>query len=402
MITLSTDKRRWIESNLLSDTTKLRFKHHGDKEMEFAILQIECRRKTAKKLSDTLSNAEFTFPNSLSAEQCTSDLLAEFHSQLLTGKDLNVIDMTCGLGIDTFHMAREAKSVAAIDQNQEITEALRLNAKALGLDNITAINADCTSFINETDKHFDILFIDPARRDNAGRKTVALADCSPNVITLMPQMRSKASRIIIKLSPMLDISKAVADLGAVTAVYAIGTATECKELVLTIDDSASESPSVHAVTLLTDKTIDIAFSKNDNLQSPPTFAMPEPGMTLYEPYPAIMKAGALDCLANRYGTLKLHRNTHLYLSSGPNDEFPGTVFEIVEVCQFNKKGIKHVSGRYPVINVSTRNFRLTAPELSQKLKIKEGGDMQLFGSQCCDDEYYMIACRRIISQTSLR
>ncbi len=401
MVSLKPETRLWIESNMKSDLMRLRLKYHGDSEMEFAIMQIDCRRKTAKKLSDTLKCNDFIFPTYLSAEQCTSDILANYHSSLISTGE-NILDMTCGLGIDAFHLARKAASVIAVDLDGSVSEAAIHNAKVLNLANITVENCDSSDFIRDTPLSFDTIFIDPARRGGHGQKLVALADCSPNVAELLHTMQQKSKRIIIKASPMLDITMALNELGRATAIHVIGTPTECKELMIVIDKAASSDPEIKSVTLTNADMWEFSFhTSRESSVELTDYALPQPGDILYEPFPSIMKSGAMKLIVTKFDVSKLHRHTHLYTANYMVENFPGHKFRVLEVMPFNKKTIKDIQSRGMVTNVSTRNFRLSAPELVRKLKIREGGETQLFGAKCCDDcEYLIIARREIISRTS--
>ncbi len=366
----------WIELNAKADASALRLKYAGDSLKSFAILQIECRRKAASKLKETLACREFVFPTSLSAEQCTSDILADFHSSLAIGD--SVLDMTAGLCIDAFHIAKVGRKVTAIDMDERLTDAARHNAKVLGIHNFEAITADSTEWLAGNDRKFDTIFIDPARRGDGGKRIFALSDCAPDVVALLPLLKKRCSRLIVKASPMLDVSSVIASLGENTRIYVTGTPTECKELLAVVDFDTTASPVIEAVTL-SDKTDSrFAFTPQEEKDSVPEYSIPENGMYLLEPYPAVMKSGGFSVLSSRFGVGKLDKNTHIYVSSSPKDEFPGENFEIIEVLPFGKAAIKSLHSKYPVLNVTARNFPMKPTELVKKLKIKEGGDLRLF------------------------
>ncbi|MDE5745753.1 MAG: class I SAM-dependent methyltransferase, partial [Paramuribaculum sp.] len=253
---LDDETLNWIDLNAKADASALRLKYAGDSQKSFAILQIECRRKAATKLKETLACREFIFPTSLSAEQCTSDILARFHASLVKGD--SVLDMTAGLCIDAFHVAREGHTITAIERNKLLTEAAETNTEALGINNIEIINADSVEWLKATDRSFDTIFIDPARRGEGGKRIFALSDCEPDVIKLMPLIRQKCSRLIVKASPMLDISSIISSLGSETTIYITGSPTECKEIVAVLDFDSSITPSINAVTL--SPTVDCHFS----------------------------------------------------------------------------------------------------------------------------------------------
>jgi tRNA/tmRNA/rRNA uracil-C5-methylase (TrmA/RlmC/RlmD family) len=240
MIDISPEIYKWIEEHQDEDASKLRLRYHKQMtdELDFAILQIECRRKASKKLPETLQNKHFIFPTTLSAEQCTSDLLSSFHATLIED-GVSMVDLTCGLGIDVYHFAQGAKSITAVERNLDIAQAVMYNAGILGFSNINVQNTDCCEFIRNTEHHFDVAFIDPARRGNSGKRLFALSDCEPNVTAILDDIKEKCDKLIIKASPMLDISQVIRDLPGVTEIYAIGTPQECKEIVAIVDFKSS-------------------------------------------------------------------------------------------------------------------------------------------------------------------
>lgn len=385
----------WIELNAKADASALRLKYAGDSQKSFAILQIECRRKAASKLKDTLACREFVFPTSLSAEQCTSDALADFHSSLVIGN--SVLDMTAGLCIDAFHVARSGRTVTAIDMDERLTEAAMHNAKSLGIEDFEAINADSTEWLAGNDRKFDTIFIDPARRGEGGKRIFALSDCAPDVVVLLPMLKSRCSRIIVKASPMLDVSSVIASLGDNTRIYVTGTPTECKELLAVIDFDSPSSPAIEAVTISDNTVSRFAFTLQEEKEAVSAFSLPKKGMYLLEPYPAMMKSGGFSVLSSRLGVGKLDKNTHIYVSSSLREDFPGENFEIIEVLPFGKAAVKSIHEKYPVLNVTTRNFPMKAAELVKKLKIKEGGDLRLFAVRACGTPLLIIARNTIVS-----
>ena len=234
---LNEDITKWIEEHRNDDTTKLRLscrKKEDASIYEFAIMQIECRKKASKKLYNTLQSPYFIFPTALSAEQCTSDELADFHASLINEGE-TILDMTAGLGIDAFHLAQKAKHVTAIDLDSDVSNALSINAEILGRTNFTAINADSVEYLKNTTEHFDTIFIDPARRGDGGKRLFALADCQPNIVELLDCVKAHCNKLIVKASPMLDATQVLRELPETTDLYAIGTRQECKEIVAVVD-----------------------------------------------------------------------------------------------------------------------------------------------------------------------
>lgn len=361
------------------DFNALRLKYHGDPAKMDEILQAECRHKCARKLGRTLLNDRFRFPSSALAEMATAEPVADFHARVAEGA-ATILDMTLGLGIDAFAMARTGASVTGVELDSHAAETARENARVLGLDNVEIINADSVAWLEASDRHFDLVFIDPARRDGTGRH-FALADCLPDVTAILPLMLSRASRVMIKCSPMLDISRLRAETSPTADVIAAGTRRECKELLVIVPGSGRTS----AVTVGDEG--EIAGTPGDKPALP---AFPSTGAYLLEPFPAVMKAGASLLLDERFGNCRIAPSTHLYCSVNVPGGFPGEAFRIIEVHDFNKRSISDIGRRYRMLNVATRNFPLTAPQLVKKLGVKEGGDFRLFGITAADNRKILI------------
>lgn len=373
------------------DFNRLRLKYHGDPEKMDEILQRECRYKTASKLPETLTCAAFRFPSLAVAEMATSDAVAAIHAAMIP-EGSQVLDMTCGLGIDSFRFARKAAGVTAVELDHAAYTAACHNAAALGLSNVRVIEGDSIAWLAENPGKFDIIFIDPARRDSAGRH-FALRDCSPDIIPALPLLLSRCSKLIVKASPMIDIKAAVAELGRECSVTTIGTAKDCKEVVFTIEAEAAESPrpAISEISAITVGHNAFTFNPEEENMARPRFAPPAEGAYLYEPYPAVMKSGGMKLLSERFGVAKLHPNTHLFTSDSIAGDFPGEIFEITDIYPFSKQGIKAAVRDYPTVNIATRNFPLTAPQLAARLKIKEGGDRMMFGLTAPDNSRLLVA-----------
>ncbi len=379
---------QWVASHIDDDPVKLRLKWQGKLPWaNLAILQIECRRKSRKKLAEELTCPTFFFPTALSAEQCTSDILADFHASLIRPGN-TLLDLTCGLGIDVYHAACRASEVTAVDMNPEITEAVIHNAAALGRDNITAVTADCREFIKNTDKHYDVVFIDPARRGTNGERIYRLADCSPDVTSMLGDIAAVSNRLIVKASPMLDITQVLRELPDTTDIYVTGTSTECKEIVadITFDNRHSSEPVIHVMTPL----YDFSFTQSEEASATPDYELPAAGEYLYEPGAAVMKAAPFRLLSQRYGLKKLHPNTHLYHSAARITDFPGDTWHIDRVADFSSHEIKAISRQYDRLNIATRNFDMPADTLRKKLKVKDGGTQRLIAATLADNSKAML------------
>lgn len=369
----------WVYSHIRENPYDLRLRWAGKYPwIDDAVMQVECRQRTARKLSDELKCRTFRFPTLLSAEQSTSDELAAFHASLLPS-GIKVLDMTSGLGIDVLHMARHGESVTAVDLDERLVDALRHNADALGLsDKVTAVCADSTEFIVRTEERFDAVFIDPARRSADGGRVFNLADCRPDVTSLLGAIFSVAPTLIVKASPMLDLTQTLRDLPGTKALYVVGTGTECKELVAVVEKSRPED-SVPTITIWT-PAYTFNFTTVEERESEAFYCVPKAGDYLYEPSEVTMKAAPWRTLCSRFGVGMLHPNSHLYCSTDRIEGFPGDRWHIDRVVPFASSELKRFARQYPKINVAVRNFGWTADKLRDKLRVKDGGDLRMIAT----------------------
>lgn len=375
----------WVESHINDDPTALRLKYPAAKDgidYPLAITQIECRRKFGKKLKATLEVVHhFLFPSRLSGEQSTSDRLAEFHASLVL-PDRDMMDMTSGLGIDAMYCSKVCSSILAIERNSDVADALIFNSRQAGYDNLSVVCGDSREYLESSQmKDFATIFIDPARRSVDGGRLFALTDCEPDVVAIMPQLASRCERLVIKMSPMLDISHTVISLGGCSRIIAIGNTTECKELIAVKDftPAVTSSPVIESITLLADSSANFSYTHEQEQQAVmPPCSVPCENDYLYEPYPAMMKAGALKLVGNRYELSIFHPNTRLYHSPSVAEGFPGEIFRIERIIDFASKHIKRFHHDYPVISITTRNFGMTADALRHKLGVRDGGNKRLF------------------------
>ncbi len=380
----------WVREHLNDDTAKLRLKYgavkDGDIDYAAAITQIECRRKFGKKLADTLASfPDFFFPTVLAGEQASSDIVASFHASLIP-EAMPAADMTAGLGIDAFHIATRASGVVAVERDSDRAEALRYNAEGLRIDNFELVSGDCNDFIDRciTEKrHFGAVFIDPARRAGDGSRVFALADCEPDLTAMMPRLSEICDLLIIKASPMLDISHTAGAISPVPyAIMAVGTPTECKELLILVDfRTQTEEPLIEAVTLRQEGSEIFSFKASVERDTPaPEIAVKlSEGAYIYEASPSLMKTGAFKLLAREYGLSIFHPNTRLFTSENFVKDFPGTAYRVIKVMPYASRVIKRFAREYPQVEVATRNFGMSADALRAKLGVRDGGSMRLYG-----------------------
>ena len=360
-------------------------------DFSLALRQIEARQLLQKKVPSWSQNDELLFPVRLSIEQCSSEATAHYKADLLQGDSF--ADLTGGLGIDTFFIAQHFTKADYVECQSELCELARHNFEVLGA-NIEVHNATAEDYLNHCSS-VDCLYLDPARRDAYGRKTVGIGDCTPNVAELQNLLLQRARRVMIKLSPMLDISKALEELHCVSDVHVVAVNNECKELIFILERDFLGSPVLHCANLLTSQpTMSFTFEQEHDC---PLRLADEPLRYLYEPNAAVMKAGAYKWVNECFGVLKLHKNSHLYTSDTLIPDFAGRIFEVEDWADYNKKVKSTLLAGIDKANLAVRNFPLSVDELRKVLKITEGGEVYLFATTLRDGRKMMIKTRKSAS-----
>lgn len=389
----------FISKNSNQDPIKLRlslYKKDSSIDMDFALTQIVCRQKSSRKLSKFIKNEKFLFPSTLSAEQATHQAVATFHSTLLGNQNGSLLDMTAGLGIDVLTMSDNTTEATAIELDPLKAEILKYNAALLGKTNLEVVNGDSAAWILGNDRIFDTIFIDPARRKEDNSRAYNFHDCLPDIVKLQDSLIYKTSRLLIKASPLLDISQTLKDIKNVTSIRVVCVQGECKEILIEASkpqDSLPSTPILYeAIDLNEDGKIISYFGytrekKNYNItqevkdelinKSYPLEADIKRGNYLYEPNAAVMKLAPWAELCVKFPKVKkLAQSSHLFISSELYPDFPGRILIIEKPIE--KKDRKAIKG-LPV-NVVVRNYPLTVSELRKKLGVKEGTDLFLYGT----------------------
>ncbi|MCU0354541.1 MAG: hypothetical protein MUD08_12510 [Cytophagales bacterium] len=305
---------------------------YPDVPMREAVLQIQARRKAQHKLPGWFANDNIFYPSLLALEQCSSEATARFKAGLAAGRTL--VDLTGGMGVDTAAFGSRFEQVTHVEQNAELSEITAYNLEQLGITNVRFENARCEDWLAANPEPTDWLYLDPARRDDAGGKVVRLQDCEPPVLDFREKMLKTAAHVLLKTSPMLDIDAALRDLEQVAAVYVVAVENEVKELLFHLTRTAAE-PEIFAVNLA--KTGEVAetfrFTRRGEASSEVAFGLPE--TFVYEPNAAVLKAGAFRSVAAAFGLRKLHVNSHLYTSTDLRRDFPGRAFRLVAVSKLD-------------------------------------------------------------------
>ena len=425
-------------------------------DMPFALDQIRGRKMARVKLPRWASLEGIIYPPHISMEQCSSESTALYKAELAARlldlpasssgiemkaeNEIEFVDLTGGFGVDfSYIAARLGVKSMYVERQAHLCEAAKENFERLGLKNAIVKNGDgievLHSFLPKKDDAasaddslgiiydqplsllktklgLKLIFIDPARRDDAGNKVVSLKDCTPDVTVLQEEMLSKADYVIIKLSPMLDWHRAISELSHVREVHIISVNNECKELLLVLsarnmgdmEASSADGKVKHAGNLRIYCVNDAQSFVCDELDmesSPVRIAPPvlEEMQYLYEPNASLMKAGCFGVLSDRYDARMLSKNSHLFVSREPIAAFPGRSFRIIAVSSFNKKELKrHLSG-ITKANIATRNFPLSVAELRKRLKLKDGGETYIFATTLSDESHVLVitekACLKI-------
>lgn len=379
-----------------TDFNQLRLKHHSDPVRMFAIMQAEMRHRHRRKFRELLGEgSQFIFPNTLAAEQATGCDLARRHASLAGEGPFAAVDLTAGLGVDAMAIASHCgATVTAFDLKPENVEALRHNAAAFGLaDRIDPIEGDSIRWLEEhPEARFDLAFIDPARRADDGRRVYGLADCAPDLTACLDLIMSRCRKLIVKMSPMLDLTAVAAQLPGIEALYIAGTPTECKEVVAVVGHDREAAPTTVALTIGTPRG-DVAVGL-DGERIEPAMAgrLPAAGDWLYEPWPAVMKGQRPDLLTRCESVEMVAPMTNLFISADPLDDFPGQRYRIVRAEHFDRRTVKALSRERLSANVAVRNFPLSAPQLAERLRLVSGGEMRLIGLGCHGRTSMVLLC----------
>lgn len=380
----------YVAANAGADTLKLMLKSEPDLPFDkrFAVMQIECRKKAKNKIPELLANERFLFPKAISAEQCTHQQVAQFHASLFQSTD-SVLDMTMGLGVDSYYISQRVASLKAIELDEEIAAAGAHNYA------FTVVNDDSVAWLTQTDERFDAVFIDPARRGDGGARLYGLADCAPDVLDILPTIKAHAKRLYIKASPMIDVTQSMRDLAPhLTDVWAVSVKNECKELFFEVDFSV-ECADVHLHALNFEAGGKQEFAVDSAaLAVEGSYGSPSAGQYLYEPNASVMKIGAFAALTRQFPILQIAKNSHLYYSDDFVEDFPGRKFTIDSIIPFSGKEAKTVGKQHKQLNIATRNFRLSPDELKKRLKVRDGGDCYLFATTLSNADQVLLLTRK--------
>lgn len=381
----------FIEEHLHDDVRALALKAGKLPQVDLtaALTQIAGRQIAAVKIPSWQLVKEILYPQHLSMEQCSSEVTARYKAELVSGDTL--CDLTGGFGVDCAFLSAGFKQVTYVEQQSSLCELAANNYRVLGLNHVKVVNEDGVAYLEKMEP-VDCIFMDPARRNEHGGKTVAIADCTPDVGALQRLLTYKAQRVMIKLSPMLDLALTLQTMHSTCEVHIVSVNNECKELLLVLAAGVQTAePEIHCVNLTHNGKQCFSFTRSQEQEATCSYA-DDTALYLYEPNASILKAGGFKVLSAAYCMKKLHPNSHLYTSDELVADFPGRVFRIEKSYSFNKKEMKDLLGNISKANISIRNFPSTVDELRKRTKLKDGGDVYLFATTLNSGDKVLLEC----------
>ncbi|MFC7444265.1 THUMP-like domain-containing protein [Mesoflavibacter profundi] len=387
---LNIEIQEFIKNNINSNISELILKGlHFSSEISSEIInQIEAKNRCKNKLNTWFETDNIYYPNKLNIEQTSSEVTAKHKASLIKGKSL--IDVTGGFGVDCFYFAKQFETVMHCELNTDLSKIVAHNNSVFKIENINCVATNGIDYIINNDTTYDWIYIDPSRRNDAKGKVFMLSDCLPNVPQHLDNLFEKSNNIMIKTSPLLDISLGIKELDFVKEIHCIAVNNEVKELLWILDKGFDQSVKIITTNIKKDKKHNFVFFLNEEANATVNYS--KPLTYLYEPNSAVLKSGAFNSIAEQLNVFKLHKHSHLYTNEQLID-FPGRRFKIETIAPYNKKRFKQ-QFKLDKANFTTRNFPETVAQLRQKLKVKDGGTDYLFFTTDEDNNKIVIHCTK--------
>lgn len=383
--------QEFINQNINSDLANLALKGipFDNNLKQDIITQIESKKKCEKKLPTWFNTPNIYFPPKLNIEQTSSEVTAQYKSNLISGK--SIIDITGGFGVDCYYFSKKVDTVIHCDLNVSLSEIVEKNTSKLKVNNITFHANDGLEVLKTIGKKVDWIYIDPSRRNDIKGKVFLLKDCLPNVPENLDMLFQYSKNIMIKTSPILDITSGISELQNVKHIHCVAVNNEVKELLWILEKDFSNEIEIKTINITNKDTQRFNFTLKNELETSPTYS--QPLNYLYEPNTAILKSGAFNSIAGIKNIYKLHKHSHLYTS---NDliQFPGRRFKIIKTIAYNKKSYKKEINLNQA-NITTRNFSETVAQIRNKFKIKDGGKNYLFFTTILENSKTIISSVKI-------
>jgi 16S rRNA G966 N2-methylase RsmD len=374
---LNQEIQRYINANLNADLHSLLLKKSPFPEVSIQELVQQIKgRKVAEKKFPFLNQENIIFPPNLNLEQASSQDTADFKKQFFKGRKF--IDLTCGFGIDAYFLSQNFEEITLIEQNTELLDIVKHNWEVLGR-KANFINQKLEDFLKNNKEKFDLIYLDPARRDNHNRKVFLLEDLSPNIIEIQEQLSDISTEVLIKLSPLIDIQNLVSSLKNIHKIWIIAVKNEVKEVLVYLKKTENQ-PEISCINL---QSSEPEFHFNLDNEKHCQSELSNPKKYIYIPNNSVLKSGAFNLVSEKFGLKKLHQNTHIYTSEEKIEYFPGRIFETEEI---NSKAIK--KGEH--FNIITKNFPLKPEEIKKKYKIKDGGNQYLIAVKSLSGNHFLV------------
>ena len=364
----------------------LQGRKYPEVDMTYALEQIAGRQKAQTKLPTWAALDGIVYPAHISMEQCSSEMTAKYKAKN-AGSGTLFVDLTAGFGVDAAFISRNFNHAITVEQQSHLCEISSANYKLLGYDNIQVVCGDGVEYLHSV-KSADLIFIDPARRDEHGSRTYGIADCTPNILPILDELLEKAERVMVKLSPMLDWRKAVEDIRKVSEVHIVSVNNECKELLLII------SKDVSSLKLFCANNDSVFECIVDGSTFVSHVCQCESPVFLYEPNASIMKGGCFGAVSARFNIPQIDKNSHLFISDKEVPDFPGRHFTIDRITSMNKRDLKLALCGIEKANITVRNFPMSVSELRKRLKLGDGGDTYIFATTVADGSHRLFVCRK--------
>ena len=357
-------------------------------DIDYAIRDISVRKKLISKMPEWADNYNLIMPNSINIEQSSSYLTAKYKAGLREYS--SSIDLTCGFGIDSYFISAKSEHHICLDSSNELSNITSSNFDTLRLLNTDCINSTTEHFLKRNTTIFDFVYVDPSRRDEGGNRKIRPEDCQPDIINLYQDLKRISRYLVIKLSPMMDISLLLRAFPEVNEIHVLSVGNECKELLLLFDFlSHIQNVQFYAVELSGNK-FEYIFEKDDDLEI--NYGLPQ--KYLYDTHPAITKSGFSDSYSMELGLAKLGINTNLYTSDFLHHNYSGKVFELLKITKPDKKEVAKVLKDMKAV-VVRKDFPLSVENIRRKYDILEGSEFTIFAIKFPDGKHAFLICRRI-------
>ncbi|MCF6182366.1 class I SAM-dependent methyltransferase [Lutibacter sp.] len=386
---LNKEVQDFINANLKSNITKLILKGSPFVEIRMHELaaQIEAKKKCEHKLPTWFKTENIYYPTKLNIEQTSSEITAKYKADLVSGNSL--IDITGGFGVDTYYFSQKVKKITHCEINKELSVIVSHNLKQLNIENIKTVDSDGIEVLKNNSTKYDWIYADPSRRNDLKGKVFLLEDCLPNIPENIDLLFQKSKNILLKISPILDITSAINELKFVKEIHIVAIENEVKELLFILERNYNQTIDINTINFDKKEIQTFKFTTKQKVFA--TFSKPK--KYLYEPNVAILKSGGFNQVSSILRIDKLRQHSHLYTSE-KLVKFPGRRFEIKHKIPYNTKQLKKLIPSKKA-NITTRNFPETVAQIRKKTKLKEGGNQYLFFTTDLYNKHIVLICEKV-------